>query len=803
MPAQIELALRLDDEFSGQVWMYTDKKTNELSLDALPILEQLEQRLLDPVLARLKPTIDKKQRISQKALQQAGLQAVFNQTNLSFDITIPLDLQKPRQLSLFRSRRPPYFDPKTLVQPAKLSAYVNLRTGLQYKFDEGGTEHELVNTQLESAINMYDWVLKQQWTYTESSDSPWKRDYTRLVFDDTKNLRRYRLGDVNISTQGYQTNARLLGFSLNKNFQLNPYQNFSPRGKQVFTLTSDSKVEIFSNGFEMKRALQLRAGEYHLQDLRLFQGANDILLKITDSFGNVSEIKSTLFSAGNMLEPNIKQYAVSFGAMADYSESSYAMDDLMFSGFYRRGIAENLTLGINFQANRWGKLLGMEYVYPTRLAILNGDIALRWDQTDGFAYVAKLNYQHNYIRTELNSSPKLHWNWLAEYRSADFAPLRLQDEKQSPNEMLQNLAVWKLNSRLNYNIAEGLYAGVSLDYETPLKSGDQASQGITFNLSKHFSNGLSVSANLSHRYNHQDKMDKRLMFRFSMPLQRTAIKQRRQRLSGRYQHHDQTFSVDYWVSPRSYTGIGSLSGKVNIDYQQADETNLEGELRFNSHRFRTSLTHDLVYTQDSSTLTQNTNFSLNTALVFADGQFAWSRPVRDSFALFQVDKSLTDVLPIGIGGNQRQGNEAEINQFGAAVINHLTPYNYRSIDLDVTDLPLGVIVNNQEVTLLPRLGSGFAIKLSGKRGLVVDGVIVDKNDEPLVFQSGQVVSLDDPEESATTFFTNRKGRFRLMSVPPGNYKLDLFDYPETPVKFSVPENHSGLIYKIGTRKLGD
>jgi outer membrane usher protein len=79
--------------------------------------------------------------------------------------------------------------------------------------------------------------------------------------------------------------------------------------------------------------------------------------------------------------------------------------------------------------------------------------------------------------------------------------------------------------------------------------------------------------------------------------------------------------------------------------------------------------------------------TFGTALAFADGYFAWSRPVDNSFAL---------VVPYSNFKGQRIGINPTgksyfglIDNLGSGVISNLRPYNISNLIIDSSKIPLG------------------------------------------------------------------------------------------------------------------
>ena len=107
------------------------------------------------------------------------------------------------------------------------------------------------------------------------------------------------------------------------------------------------------NGHVTQR-LQLRPGDYDMNDLPLSAGANDISLVIVDDLGNKRTLKFSVFSGRSLLAPGISEWALSAGVVSRlqhrrrdahnlYSDLEYDTDTPVITGYYERGLTPDLT----------------------------------------------------------------------------------------------------------------------------------------------------------------------------------------------------------------------------------------------------------------------------------------------------------------------------------------------------------------------------------------------------------------------------------------------------------------------------
>jgi outer membrane usher protein FimD/PapC len=130
-----------------------------------------------------------------------------------------------------------------------------------------------------------------------------------------------------------------------------------------------------------------------------------------------------------------------------------------------------------------------------------------------------------------------------------------------------------------------------------------------------------------------------------------------------------------------------------------------------------------------------------------------------------------------------------------AVIN-ISSYHYNNINIDSTALPLGSDLESTEFDLKASYKQGYLLKAGGEPGVIVDATLVDSKGNPLSLKGGELTAIDF-KKKPITFFTNRTGRIRLVSVPTGKYQLTLFDSKtKTKQVLNIPDK-IGKIHNIG------
>ena len=107
-------------------------------------------------------------------------------------------------------------------------------------------------------------------------------------------------------------------------------------------ITDRSVIELYDNN-RLVQKLTLDAGIYNLRDLPLLYTSNDIKIVITDSYGQKREIHIPFLYSSLVLKENSVDYQFSIGRDEDGGN--------IFTGYWKRGIIKNLTLGWIFDSS--------------------------------------------------------------------------------------------------------------------------------------------------------------------------------------------------------------------------------------------------------------------------------------------------------------------------------------------------------------------------------------------------------------------------------------------------------------------
>ncbi|MEI6875546.1 MAG: hypothetical protein WCL50_10520, partial [Spirochaetota bacterium] len=210
-------------------------------------------------------------------------------------------------------------------------------------------------------------------------------------------------------------------------------------------------------------------------------------------------------------------------------------------------------------------------------------------------------------------------------------------------------------------------------------------------------------------------------------------------------------------------------------------------------RFETAVSDSYTGGASGGLYSNRLSFKADSAIVFADGVFAFTRPVTDSFALVVPRKAMKNQRILV--NEESDGPQAVAEKGQAAVLPSLTSYQPNMVILDAPDAPDGTELGEFRHLIVPGYRSGTVIGAGTDATVYISGRLRDKDGKPVVYGSGTLDALPGggPGDGAPgiDFFTDETGFFEAYGVRPGNYMLSLTDSPAAKLKLLVPEGSSG------------
>ncbi|MCH9012967.1 MAG: fimbrial biogenesis outer membrane usher protein [Proteobacteria bacterium] len=782
-PAQqarpVPVPLVVDGRDIGETRILIRGEPQRVLVSLAPFLAALEALLDADMVTAISAFADGDGRAAIADLNTTGLTVTYDPGQLILAVDIPAGLRRVLDLSL-RSFPGP-LDADEVLGPADLSAYVNLRAGLDYVHTspaEGATGRQPLRLGLDGAVAAFGWVIEAEGSFREAAPRLFERGNLRLVHDDVENGLRTSIGDLPSATAGYQGFRPMAGVSVVRNFETEPYRSIHPSGQRRVVLTRPSTVEVLVNG-RVVDTLRLGPGPVNLRDFPVANGVNDITLRITDDLGREETVAFPFFFDSGLLAPGLHEFGYSLGFPGTGEAGLFGYDTgaPTFSAFHRLGIDETTTLGANLQGDPDRVLLGAEGLHASAIGTFGLEAAVSHDRTGAVGGAITLGYRH-VERDAGGSGYARNWDFSVIGTSRSFTTLGT-DRSGNPVAL-------DLSGRVSQPLPFGLSAGLGARYRFA-RDGRGDAYDVNLFLRKRFDRGPSLSLSVDHSRSPDGVGGLSAVVSLSIP-----FGEHRHALRSTYDTRDRTFQADWQYQPENQ--IGGLGAHLGLT-RRSGASELTGGIEHRNGRLEVHLDHDVVSPRlGASAREQRTRLALASALVFADGHIAVSRPVADSFALVVPHPNLAgQVIGVEPSGDSYL---AEVDWLGPAVVPNLASYEHNTLVIDAPGLPLGYDLGNDRPELVLPYRSGAVVHVGTDASVLLDGILQDADGAPRALQAGEVRTLDAPEREAIPFFTNRRGRFRVNGLRPGRYELSLFAEPKAVLGVEIPAQTEGL-FNVG------
>jgi outer membrane usher protein len=802
------------------------------------LVQQLTPVLDKAALSQLSAVPESKGLVRLGDLGGARFRLAYDPNQLELAFSPAVDQRVLTELSVARARRS---NAARLARPAIFSGYVNITTGADHRWDEGGPTSLNVGRpqstsfyfDFRSAVSLAGVVIENDASIEGEIDpqqcpsgarcvyqhqSGFKRRRSALVWDYPEELLRMQLGDVAQPSSAFQRSTDVLGLSIEKApRKLAPGENFAPVGGGSFSLERPAEVEILINGAITQR-VRLNPGNYNIRDLPLTAGANDVELIITDDRGQRRTVAFSTFSDSNMLASGKSEWSIN-GGLASYfrdGERAYRPGDYLAGGFYRYGIADWLTLEAQAKGDMQVAEGGAGALMATPLglwglygAASNSDTGLgvalnaQWDLINISGLFGAFRPERESLRLA------------AEFRTTQF---------RSPGEYVTTATgvlypqtpYWlRVSAAYSLPIAWGATASLSARYQfadtqqiflSPLTvTGDRYGADVTISSSLGRALSASITAGVSNETYRlsdvalgikDDAPELRVMMRlFARPEARSHV-------SASYDSLNRASNVAGFTT--SGSGVDRWEADANLQHNANEQmSRAAAALTYEGNRGEMRVSHSSSFEGDEgrqySFLSQEQRSSVRfaTAIAFADNQFAIGQPIRGgAFAIVHPHESLADKeVIVGANGETR----ARANSWGAALVSDLSPYARTTLPVDVEDLPIGYSLGTGTFDLFARYGSGYALEVGSANSVSAYGTLWLADFTPVSLTTGVAYPIENPLQQVVVF-TNEAGRFNADGLAPGKWIIEMAtDGAPTKFEIEIPKGTEGL-YEAGLLK---
>lgn len=775
----MDLPMRMDDREIGTVTVgILGMELEYVQADSFSAA--VKPHLNTQTLEAIAGLADPEGRISVERIRERGLALEFEPASLQLVLSPGRAQRAVRDM---RGRAPGRSG--VARSEASVAAVLNYNLTQDYvhqsRFEEG---REPLRGVLDGAINLGflgPVALESEVFYEEDEGETWRRGNSRLVVDDQARAIRYSAGDVFYQSGEFQGAPGLLGLSAERRYGvLQPFNIVTSSGQQTFFIDQTSRVDVYVNGI-YQTSQRLAPGQYNLSDFAFADGLNDIELVVTDNFGRVERIGFSLFLDNNLLKPGVSEFSINAGVRRDPDSIEgidYDYDRPAASGFFRYGVTEEVTLGVQAQGEEDLSVYGLEGIWGTPVGVFSTTGS--YSNSEQFDEAVGAAGRWEYEVSVPGLTQPLSMQWATIYNEENYLSLG-QDEPANVFEFQHQV---RLASSLPWNtyFSVGYRQAKAFD---PIED----ESAVSLSVSKRF-DWFNVNVFLDYVESEEDEVN--ALVNLSVPLGRGR------QIRATYNRQQKTTGLQYSDYP--VNAVHDLAGSIGIERDTLDmeEHRVSGALDYTGNRFVARIDHD--YNQEGffdGETEERTRAELGGALVFADGTVALSRPVFDAFAIVERHESLADT---DIVVNETPyGPSAIANDFGPAVVPDLSSYRDQQVYWEAERPPAGYDMGDVGRRLTPNYKSGAVYMAGSSASVIAIGTVVVEDDQDVALKTLVVKPADGREFPERQTFTNRNGRFVVQKLEPGRYSITMSNGLQG--VFTVPEEAIGYV-ELGQVKLG-
>lgn len=660
----------------------------------------------------------------------------FDEANLTLAVTARPDLLVANALSVVGG------PPKDIVYTKDTSTFFNYAvtagSGNQKSFF-GETGTSVAGNLLVNSL-------------TKTPNQSWSRLLSSYDIDDRPHLRRWTVGDANVTSDSLGASVLVGGVTVSRNFNLDPYfVRFPPLNFHGMALTP-SRVDVYVNGAIVSQQ-EIPPGPFELRNIPVAAGAGNAQIVVRDVFGREQTMASPYYYSTDVLAKGISEYIYSAGFVRqNFGLRSFDYGEPAVVGFHRIGVTDDLTLGGRFEASRDVVSGGPRATKRTPF----GDVglAVAFSEEKGHAGAAsELGYRYLGRRFSFGGT--------ARFLTHDYANLSLRRTNDRPLSESSIFATMLLSR-----------ASLSVLWNRANMRDSISTDAIAFLTNMPVSRRASLFVSLGSADEGRGRRPQAFAgLSFLIGSTTTA------NVSVEHRDGKSRMLTDIQKS----IGVGTGYGYRLSAGGTPDQHNGSGAVEYQTDFGRYEMDFDPFGNG------QRPTFLASGGLVYEKGAVLLTRPVQDSFAVVRVPgvsnvRVYSSNLPIG-----------RTDDNGDLLVPNLLSYYGNRLRIDDRDVPLNYEVLATERTIAPPYRGGAFVEFPVRKIQTVTGTVVIGKD--LVPSYGQLTVKGGSGEFVSPL--GRGAEFYLENVPAGIYPATI-DYKQGTCKFSlqIPSGNEPVV-KLG------
>lgn len=609
-------------------------------------------------------------------------------------------------------------------------------------------------------------------TATRDENGVFSRGLTSLTYDDRERLVRWLVGDRFDSTGPLGGSTLLGGFSVSREFTLDPYfVRFPTVGLSGAVLTR-SVAEVYVNG-QLLRRETLPPGPFELRNLPASVGAGTAEVVLRDAFGRQQIISSPFYFTSNLLRAGIQEWSYDVGFRREPQVAGLGeYGPWAALARHRIGITDDLSLGARLEAA--ADLVSGGPLVTLRLPVGEMELSVagsRHETQNGWAGSLAYNYASRWFSV----------GWALRTFSDHYVTTTLKAPEDRPFLEATALLGFPITTR----------STVTLQYAHTDFRDAGPQERVSASLSVRLTNRASLFVTASHARQPQQKPDTSVFTGLTYFLGDSTTAT----ASNEVSRHQNNSAIEAQRSLPLGTGYGyrvravraeqdlpqvdGRSGGSTVDYQGL------ADLQYQSQYGFYEASYERVNGRNTSALTAAVG------LVAIGGGVHLTRPVQDSYALVSVP---------GVPGVRAALNNQEVGRTdsrGRLLVPNLLPYYGNRLSITDQDIPIDYSIAVTDRLVAPPVKAGAVVTFPARRVQAFVGtLVVESGGRTITPAYGQLTVTAEGQTFESPI--GRDGEFYLENLPRGRHPA-VIDHKDAACRFTLdaPASAASLV-DVGT-----
>jgi outer membrane usher protein len=569
------------------------------------------------------------------------------------------------------------------------------------------------------------------------------RGLTSFTVDDRERLVRWLVGDRVDSTGPLGGGSTLGGFSISREFTLDPYFVRFPTVGLAGAVATRSVAEVYVNGQLIRREV-LPPGPFELRNLPAPVGSGTAEVILRDAFGRQQVIASPFYFTSDLLRAGVQEWSYDVGFKRETQVTGLGeYGPWTVLARHRVGITDNLSLGARLEAIA-GHVSGGPLI-TARLPVGEVELSVagsRADRDDGWAASLAYNY----------ASRPFTVGWALQTFSDHYVNASLK----APEDRLRLEAT----ALLGFPVTSR--STVTLQYvHTDFRDADPQER-VSASLSVRLTGRASLFATASYTRQAGVKPDTTVFTGLTYYLgdNTTAT------ASNQVSRHTNTSAVEVQRSLPLGTGFGYRARATRLEQDQPPVDGRSGgstvdyqglaQLQYQSQYGFYEADYERTGGRDSTTLTAAAS------LIAIGGSVHVSRPVQDGFALISVPG-----VP-GVRGSLNNQEVGRTDSRGLLLVPNLLPYYGNRLSIADQDIPIEYSIGVTDQLVAPPVKGGSVVTFPARRVQALVGVVaLQVGGRTVTPAYGQLTVTAEGQSYESPI--GRDGEFYLENLPRGRH----------------------------------